>query len=132
GPLGHVYPCCHPDAHRLLGMGNLKNKRFKRIWYGRSYQTLREGMKGVIPYPCSNCSMSGRSDGDVPLTKETENKDFLTEANPFIPYPKQFIPRRLRFLDFVYNQNIAVKRHLDNLQAIEKQAKAYQEKLLTA
>ena len=50
-PLGHVYPCCYPDAHRLLGMGNLHEKRFKQIWYGRSYQTLREGRNKNVPYP---------------------------------------------------------------------------------
>jgi MoaA/NifB/PqqE/SkfB family radical SAM enzyme len=117
-PLSHVYPCCYPDAHRMLGVGMLKKKRFKQIWFGRGYQTLREGLRGAVPYPCSNCSMSGRSDGSVPIQKNQESREFLGKDHLFTPYAKLFMPRRLRFVDLLIRQNQSVQSHLANLDAL--------------
>ena len=121
-PLGHVYPCCYPDAHRMLGMGNLHQKRFRQIWYGRPFQTLREGKHSRIPYPCNNCSLSGRSDGDVPLMKLSGNSEYLDGFDDLTPYPLSFVPRRIRFIDLLIRQNNGVRTHLDNIKKIEDQA----------
>lgn len=115
---GHVFPCCHPEAHRLFRMGELKKQSFLDIWFGRRYQVLREGHNGKLPYPCCDCTIAGFAQGVVPVVG-TREESFL-DRNEYDrkPYPKSFAPRRIEFHDLLERQNNDIRQHLSNIQQI--------------
>lgn len=55
---GRVFPCCHPQAHRTMPVGELLSQTFPEIWNSAFYRSLRQGMRtGDVPAACCSCSI---------------------------------------------------------------------------
>jgi MoaA/NifB/PqqE/SkfB family radical SAM enzyme len=96
-PDGIVLPCGHPDAPQLLPMGLLGEQDFADIWFGRRFQLLREPCGLPLNPTCANCSMSGRSDGALPVFRDAW-PDAAQVDRETTPTPLGFLPRRIAML----------------------------------
>ncbi|MEW6236688.1 MAG: radical SAM protein [Candidatus Omnitrophota bacterium] len=114
-PDGNVQPCSHPDAQHLFVMGNLNERSLSEIWFGSKFQQLREG-SGELPAPCSNCSMSGRSDGGAPMREWDSPLPAALDAKEL--HPKRYHPRRMIFLSQLQRQEESILHHGENIKEL--------------
>lgn len=112
-PDGAVVPCSHPDGIYQFKAGVLGDESFQDIWFGEYLQSLRQSAQhNEIPETCLNCSMCGRSDGDVPThRKESQH----TKNSKGYKNTKQYFLRHIEFQSRLLEQNKILKTHITAL-----------------
>ena len=115
-PGGVVLPCSHPDAQKVYRFGHLKDCHLQEIWFGRKYQELRHSQNNQLPFPCSNCSISGRSDGQTPF--QTEEQPTSRHGRPELtsPYPKPFLRNKILFIARLLSENEIIETHSNHIK----------------
>ncbi len=127
-PTGLVFPCCHPEAVNELQMGRLDQQSFQDIWFGSLYQYLREG--GWMPPVCKKCYIDFQYTGNVPAP-QVFYSTCMSEKQTFKElYPKQFIPRNIRFLNSLLQQNSLLQNHKNYLCSVLKHMSKHHDNLV--
>lgn len=115
-PEGKVIPCSHPDGVYQFESGVIGKDSFQDIWFGDFLQNLRlSAVNNEIPETCLNCSMCGRSDGDIPVhKKESEQNKYSGKYKN----TKQFFLNHIKFQSKITEQNNQLKDHITALNDI--------------
>ena len=133
-PDGEVMPCSHPEAEHRFRMGSLRDEPFRDIWYDDRYQTLRHHADGsteksaaCLPTICANCSMSGRSDGDVPRfdLPDSHLGGTLDCIDGKLPSKAHF-PRQIDFTADLAQHTQELQRHIENISNVAGDLRAHE------